>query len=128
MKCLVDTHLLLWAVLDSQKLSPKAIVALGEVESEYFFSAASIWEIAIKRSKHPDKIPVSGSEALRLFLNAGFKELMISSEHAKATQELPGIHADPFDRMLIAQAKTEGMKLLTHDGNMAAYGDFVREV
>ena len=125
MKYLVDTHVLIWAVMNSSKLPSQARELLSAVDSEFFFSTASIWEIAIKRAKHPDKIPIAAQEALDLFTDAGFRELAISSRHAIVSSELPEIHNDPFDRMLIAQAKTEGMRLLTHDGFMSAYGDFV---
>ena len=125
MKYLVDTHVLIWAVMNSSKLPSQARELLSAVDSEFFFSTASIWEIAIKRAKHPDKIPIAAQEALDLFTDAGFRELAISSRHAIVSSELPEIHNDPFDRMLIAQAKTEDMRLLTHDGFMPAYGDFV---
>ena len=128
MKYLVDTHVLIWAVLNSSKLPPRARELLSDASSEYYFSTASIWEIAIKRAKNPDKIPIAAQEALALFTQSGFRELAISSRHAIATGELPEIHNDPFDRMLLAQAKTEDMHLLTHDGPMAAYGDFVISV
>ena len=128
MKYLVDTHVLIWAVMNSSKLPSQARELLSAVDSEFFFSTASIWELAIKRAKHPDKIPIAAQEALALFTDAGFRELAISSRHAIVSSELPEIHNDPFDRMLVAQAKTEGMRLLTHESFMSAYGDFVVSV
>ena len=125
MKYLVDTHVLIWAVLNSSKLTPRARELLSDARSEYYFSTASLWEIAIKRAKNPDKIPIAAWDALALFTESGFRELAISSRHAIVTGELPEIHNDPFDRMLLAQAKTEGMPLITHDGPMTAYGDYV---
>ena len=125
MKYLVDTHLLIWAVLNSSKLSDRARAVLGQANGEYCFSAASIWEIALKRTKHPDQFPMSAREARELFLAAGFAELDVSSSHCAAVEGLPPIHGDPFDRVLIAQALSEGMKLVTHDRLVVQYGDMV---
>ena len=125
MKYLVDTHLLIWTVLNSSKLSDKARSVLTQIDGEYCFSAASIWEIALKRTKHPDQFPVSAREARELFLAAGFAELGVSSSHCAVVEGLPTIHGDPFDRLLIAQALSEGMKLVTHDRMIVQYGDMV---
>ena len=128
MKYLVDTHLAIWSVANSGKLSPKATKLMGETSSVFFFSAASVWEIAIKRAKHPKDVPISAEEARNLFLEAGYRELPVSSSHSILVEHLPPLHADPFDRMLVAQAQTEGMKLLTHDHVIPQYGDFVVHV
>ncbi len=128
MNYLVDTHLAIWSVADSGKLSAKAARFLCDRRASFFFSAASVWEIAIKRSRHPDEIPLGAGEARSLFLEAGYHELPVSSLHAAAVEDLPPIHFDPFDRMLVAQARTEGMALLTHDHVLPRYGDFVIEV
>ncbi len=123
MKFLVDTHILIWAVLNSSKLSDRARAVLNQADGEYCFSAASIWEIALKRMKHPDQFPVSACEARELFISAGFEELSVSSSHCAEVESLPPIHGDPFDRILIAQALREGMKLVTHDRMVVQYGD-----
>ena len=123
MKYLVDTHLLIWTVLNSSKLSDRARAVLGRADGEYCFSAASIWEIALKRTKHPDQFPLSAGEARNLFLAAGFTSLDVSSSHCAAVDGLPPIHGDPFDRLLIAQALSEGMKLVTHDRMVVQYGN-----
>lgn len=128
MKYLVDTHLAIWSVANSGKLPPKAAKLMGETSSVFFFSAASVWEIAIKRAKHPEDVPISAEEARNLFLEAGYRELPVSSSHSILVEHLPPLHADPFDRMLVAQAQTEGMKLLTHDHVIPQYGDFVVRV
>ena len=127
-KYLVDTHLAIWSVADSGKLSKEAASILGNGLGRFFFSAASIWEIAIKRARHPDEISFGADEARKLFLEAGYRELSVTSFHAAAVEILPPIHADPFDRILVAQAQTEGMNLLTHDRIIPDYGDFVVKV
>lgn len=128
MKYLVDTHLAIWSVADSRKLSATAVKIMGDGRALFFFSAASVWEIAIKRAKRPEEIPLCADEARRLFAEAGYRELPVTSRHSAAVERLPPIHADPFDRMLVAQAQTEGMILLTHDHVIPQYGDFVVKV
>ena len=128
MKLLVDTHLLIWSTTNPSKLSETARKMLTDGENEYYFSSASVWEIAIKRRKHPDDMPMSAAAARQLFEEVGCIELPVLSRHSAEVENLPAIHADPFDRMLVAQARLEGMKLLTHDGIIPAYGDFVIEV
>lgn len=128
MKYLVDTHLAIWSVANSAKLSKKALSVLGDSRVRFFFSAASIWEIAIKRAKHADEIPFEADDARKLFHEAGYRELAVTASHAAAVERLPSIHADPFDRILVAQAQIEGMNLLTHDSIIPAYGTFVVKV
>ena len=125
MKYLVDTHILIWAVANTRMLSPSAKSILSDETSEFFFSAASIWEIALKCAKHPDDMPLSAADARHEFLVAGFKELQIDSGAAVAVGALPTIHGDPFDRLLIAQSRVSGMKFLTHDHLIAPYGENV---
>ena len=128
MNFLVDTHLLLWTVCSSPKLPSAIREIFSNPDSTCFFSAASIWEIAIKRSKRPALLPFSAATARELFLSSGFRELPISSRHCLAVEDLPPVHSDPFDRLLVAQAKTSQMKFLTHDRLLASYGDFVVSV
>ena len=128
MKYLVDTHLLIWTVLDSEKLSDKAKKILEEDDNEYYFSAASVWEIALKRQKHPEQFPFTATAAKDLFLAAGFIEQAVSSKHSAAVENMPHIHGDPFDRLLVAQAQCEGMKFLTHDRMIVQYGDVAMKV
>ena len=125
MKYLVDTHILIWAVANMRMLSSSAKSILADETSEFFFSAASVWEIALKCAKHPDDMPLSAADARREFLAAGFRELKIDSKAAVGVGALPSIHGDPFDRLLIAQSRVNGMKFLTHDHLIASYGENV---
>jgi PIN domain nuclease of toxin-antitoxin system len=94
-------------------------------------SAASVWEIALKHALGrggPNAMPISGREAVTYFVEAGYALLPISPEHAASVEALPALHADPFDRMLIAQASAEPMRLLTHDAALIGYGEMVLKV
>lgn len=128
MKFLLDTHLLLWTAGDPKRLSAKARKLINEPTSELFFSAASLWEIAIKRGLGRDDFKVDARLLRRGLLDNGYSELPIGSEHAVAIDSLPPIHKDPFDRMLIAQAMVEGITLLTSDAVVAQYPGAVRRV
>ena len=128
MKYLVDTHLLIWSVANSGKMPETARTILEDAANECIFSAASIWEIALKHIKRPDDIPLGAEDARRLFLDAGYLELPVSARHSSFVEQLPRIHLDPFDRMLVAQAQLEGMQLLTHDHVLSPYGPFVLQV
>lgn len=128
MKLLLDTHLLLWAANDPNRLSDAARNWIEDLSNELLFSAASLWEITIKRSLGRDDFQVDGRLLRRGLLDNGYQELPITSEHAVALESLPSIHKDPFDRMLIAQATTEGILLLTKDAQVARYGGSIRKV
>lgn len=128
MKFLLDTHLLLWTAGDPKRLSAKARKLINEPTSELFFSAASLWEIAIKRGLGRDDFKVDARLLRRGLLDNGYREIPIGSEHAVAIDSLPPIHKDPFDRMLIAQAMVEGLTLLTSDAVVAQYPGAVRRV
>jgi PIN domain nuclease of toxin-antitoxin system len=128
MKFLLDTHLLLWTAGDPKRLSAKARKLINEPASELFFSAASLWEIAIKRGLGRDDFKVDARLLRRGLLDNGYSELPIGSEHAVAIDSLPPIHKDPFDRMLVAQAMVEGITLLTSDAVVAQYPGAVRRV
>ena len=128
MKLLLDTHLLLWAANSPEKLSDAALDLLGAERNEVVFSAASLWEVAIKRQLGRDDFDVDPSLLRRGLLDNGWQELPIGSEHAIAVERLPPIHRDPFDRILVAQADVEGMLLLTGDEAVAQYPGPVRKV
>ena len=128
MKFLLDTHLLLWTAGDPKRLSAKARKLINEPTSELFFSAASLWEIAIKRGLGRDDFKVDVRLLRRGLLDNGYSELPVGSEHAVAIDSLPSIHKDPFDRILIAQAMVEGITLLTSDAVVAQYPGAVRKV
>lgn len=123
MNLLLDTHVALWAITDSPKLPKKAREMIESPKSTVWISAATIWEIAIKHGLGRGDMPVSGEDALRYFREAGYRFLAIEPEHAAAVEGLTAHHADPFDRVLVAQALTEPMRLITHDPLVARYSD-----
>lgn len=125
MNLLVDTHVALWALVDSPRLSAEARRWLTGERCTLHVSAASLWEIAIKHALGRGDMPVSAEQALVQFRASGLRLLPVQPEHAVAVSGLPPIHADPFDRLLVAQALTEPMRLLTHDALIAHYSDTV---
>jgi PIN domain nuclease of toxin-antitoxin system len=127
-KLLLDTQLLLWAAGQPEQLSPAARKLLDEPENELVFSAASLWEIAIKSALGREDFQVEPRVLRRGLLDNGYIELPVSSQHAVNIDGLPAIHKDPFDRLLLAQAQTEGMILLTSDAMLAKYPGAVRKV
>ncbi len=128
MKYLLDTHVLLWAAGMPERLSPGAVALLNDRENRLFFSAASLWEIAIKRGLGRADFQIDGRVLRRGLLDNGYSELAISSEHVAATEGLPGLHKDPFDRLLVAQAAVEGITLLTADALVARYPGPIEQI
>jgi PIN domain nuclease of toxin-antitoxin system len=128
MKLLLDTHLLLWAALQPEKLSAAAHALLDDSNNELLFSAASLWEIAIKRGLGRHDFQVDPRLLRRSLLDNGYIELPVTSEHAVAIDTLPALHKDPFDRILVAQAMAEGITLLTSDYQLGQYPGPVRSV
>lgn len=126
MKLLLDTHLLLWAAGSPERLSATTRTLLEAPENELFFSAASLWEIAIKRGLGRNDFQADARVLRRGLLDNGYNELPITSEHSVAIDALPPIHKDPFDRILVAQAMVEGIILLTADALVARYPGPVR--
>jgi PIN domain nuclease of toxin-antitoxin system len=116
---LVDTHALLWWRADASRLSVRAREAMEDGATSLFFSAASVWEIAIKRAKGKLDVP---DELIETMQGRGFVELPIRSAHGLLAGALPPHHGDPFDRMIVAQAQSERLTVLTHDPRIAAYG------
>jgi PIN domain nuclease of toxin-antitoxin system len=131
MKILLDTHVALWAIIDDPRLPVHARNLIDDPGNDVNVSTASLWEIAIKhalsRGASTD-MPVSARAALGYFLQAGYALLSISPEHAVTVADLPLHHADPFDRILIAQAISEPMRLMTRDRRLAVYSDVVIQV
>jgi PIN domain nuclease of toxin-antitoxin system len=125
MNVLLDTHIALWAITDDDRLSARAREMILSERTLVWVSAVSVWEIAIKHGLGRGDMPVSGLEAVDYFREAGYRFLPIEPEHAAAVEALPRHHQDPFDRLLVAQAVTEPMHLLTHDAMQARYGDLV---
>ncbi|THF62048.1 type II toxin-antitoxin system VapC family toxin [Pseudothauera rhizosphaerae] len=128
MNLLLDTHVALWAITDSPRLSRKARELIASPKTTVWVSAANIWEIAIKHSLGRGDMPVSGQDAMRYFRESGYRFLPVAAEHAVAVEELPQHHQDPFDRILVAQALVEPMRLMTHDPLVALYSDTVIEI
>lgn len=122
MNLLLDTHVALWAITDSPALSAAARGLILAPGSTVWISTATIWEIAIKHGLGRGDMPVSGTDAVHYFRAAGYRFLAVEPEHAAAVEDLPKHHQDPFDRLLVAQARIEPMRLLTHDATVARYG------
>ncbi len=125
MNLLLDTHVALWAITDSPKLTQKARELINLLKATVWISVASVWEIAIKRSLGRGDMPVSSQDAVRYFNESGYRLLAIEAEHVIAVEELLSHHQDPFDRILVAQALVEPMRLLTHDPLVSLYGDSI---
>ena len=125
MNLLLDTHIALWAITDNPNLAPKARQMIAEPRNTIWVSTVSLWEIAIKHSLERGDMPVSSQDALGYFRQAGYRLLGIEPEHAVAVEGLPKHHTDPFDRLLVAQALVEPMRLITHDAKVALYSDTI---
>ena len=127
-KVLVDTHIALWSLYDAEHLSERAVEELTDPMSEKFLSHVSIWEVAIKHQAHPEKMGVTPAEFAQTAQEAGYTLLPAALSAAFGTEALPyGIeqtagHKDPFDRLLICQAQSEGMGFITHDARLSGYG------
>ncbi len=119
MNLLLDTHAAIWWLSDPHRLSLIAREAIAQPRNRAFISAASAWEVELKRAKGKLDIP---SEYWDLWMADGFEELPVRAAHARATALLPPHHADPFDRLLIAQAREEGLVLISRDAWVPAYG------
>ena len=128
MNLLLDTHVALWAITDSPKLTPKARDMIASPKTTVWVSAASVWEIAIKHALGRGDMPVSSEDAVRYFQESGYRFLAIEAEHAVAVEDLSAHHQDPFDRILVAQALVEPMRLMTHDPLVALYSDTVIKI
>lgn len=126
MRILLDTHILLWAVTEDAVLGAPASQMLLDPNHQIYVSAASIWEVAIKHRKSPKIMPIAPNVLIDACVESGFRWLDVSVYHARASAELPLLHSDPFDRLLIAQAMQEPMRLLTRDQQLAAYSELVQ--
>lgn len=128
MRLLLDTHVLLWALADDRRLPQRARKLIVDADNEVWVSAVSIWEVSIKHALGRGDMPISGAAALQYCQAAGYALLSITPAHAATTETLPALHADPFDRLLMAQALCEPLRLLTHDETVARYSDTVIRV
>lgn len=128
MRILLDTHILFWSMCMEQKLPRHILSQINAPENEIFFSSTSVWEVVIKHAKNPAAMPVDGGAFVSGCIKAGFTPLPIENHHVLAVSGLKRKegeppHNDPFDRILIAQAKTEDMTFITHDSLLAGYGE-----
>ena len=128
MKLLLDTQLLLWAAGQPERLSKAALKLLNDPQNELLFSAASLWEVAIKSSLGREDFRVEPRLLRRGLLDNGYVELPVTSQHAVNIDTLPPLHKDPFDRLLLSQALSEGITLLTSDSTLTQYPGPVRKV
>jgi PIN domain nuclease of toxin-antitoxin system len=127
-RLLIDTHLLLWATASSKRLPREARALIEDPANEAYFSAASIWEIAIKSSLGRKDFRIDLAALLTALPEMGLAELPVTAVHAVGVIKLPPIHRDPFDRLLISQSIAEPLALLTNDAVLARYSDGVRVV
>jgi PIN domain nuclease of toxin-antitoxin system len=128
---LLDTHVALWAITNSPKLSAAARAIIVDAENVIHVSVVSLWEIAIKHAlkrKGSGAMPVSARRAEGYFQAAGYVLTPIHASLVLTMESLPSLHADPFDRMLVAQAISEPLRLVTHDEELAPYGSAVTVV
>lgn len=128
MKILLDTHIAIWAVLDSEELSDEARTMILDENNEIYYSTASVWEITIKHMAHPETFLYSGIHLEKGCESNGFVSLPIFNKHSAELETLARSkdappHKDPFDRILLAQAKSEGMKFMTHDTLIPYYNE-----
>lgn len=127
MNLLLDTHILLWAAARPEKLSRKTLRLFDDPDNTLVFSAASLWEIVSKQSLGRDDFDVNARQLRRGLLDNGYNELLVTSTHALALDDLPPLHKDPFDRMLLAQSRVEGFTLLTADKQVLQYPGLVQK-
>lgn len=125
MRILLDTHVALWAITDSPRLQTEARKLILDPLNSIYVSTASIWEITIKYMLGKSGMPVSGTQAAAHFQAAGYLELPIINAHIGLLETLPSHHSDPFDRLLIAQALAEPLRLITHDITLKQYSDTI---
>lgn len=128
MKLLLDTHLLLWAAGQPERLSPVARTLLEDEDNALVFSAASLWEITIKSDLRKDDFRVDPRLLRRGLIDNGYLELPVTNLHVLALKGLAARHKDPFDRMLVAQSVAEGIVLVTTDPIVARYSELVKHV
>ena len=121
MNYLLDTHILLWTLVDPDKVPGPMCRLLEDRANRVWFSAVSIWEIAIKHSLGKDDFPVEPATIWKAARETGLEELAVTAEHAVGVDTLPWLHRDPFDRLLVAQARADGMQLLSMDPDIKAY-------
>ncbi|HZK88914.1 MAG TPA: type II toxin-antitoxin system VapC family toxin [Stellaceae bacterium] len=128
MRLLLDTHLLLWSAVEPELMPRRAQQLIDDPENKVLFSSASLWEVAIKQRRGRPDFNVNARVLRRNLLSSNYDELPVTGEHAVAVADLPLLHRDPFDRLLIAQCTVEGITLLTADAMVARYPAPVQRV
>jgi len=123
---LLDTHILIWALNEDSRLPEKAKEMILDVDNYVYYSSVSIWEVSIKHANHPDNVEFTGKELAQFCQEAGFLPVEMRDKHVFALETITRAegappHHDPFDRMLIAQAKAENMSFITHDSLLPYY-------
>ena len=126
MRLLLDTHLLVWAMGDPERLPAGCTAMLEDPSNSLVFSVASLWELVIKQALGRPDFNLEPSLLRQALLDGGWQELPIEASHALAVSQLPPLHRDPFDRLLLAQAQVEGLLLLTADSRLSLYPGPVR--
>ena len=128
MRLLLDTQIVLWLAAEPEKLPPGAVGLLADPDAGIAFSVVNLWEVAIKRSLNRPTFQINPRRLRERMITTGFTELAVTGEHALEVEHLPLIHRDPFDRLLVAQALTEGLTLLTTDRLLDGYPGDIRRV
>ena len=128
MQVLLDTHLLLWAVGDPDRLDPALVQLLEDPMNTPVFGVVSLWEVVIKSALDRPDLRVEPSLLRQVLVEAGWRELVVEARHMLAVAQLPALHRDPFDRLLLAQAQADGLLLITADQQLAQYPGPVRRM
>ena len=128
MQVLLDTHLLLWAVGDPDRLDPALVQLLEDPMNTPVFSVVSLWEVVIKSALDRPDFQVEPSLLRQVLVEAGWRELVVEARHMLAVAQLPALHRDHFDRLLLAQAQADGLLLITADQQLAQYPGPVRRM
>jgi len=126
MRLLLDTHLLVWAMGEPERLPAGCAAMLEDPSNSLLFSVASLWELVIKQALGRPDFNLEPSLLRQALLDGGWQELPIEASHALAVSQLPPLHRDPFDRLLLAQAQVEGLLLLTADSQLSLYPGPIR--
>ena len=128
MQLLLDTHLLVWAMGEPERLDPALVHLLEDPMNTPVFSMASLWELVIKRGLDRPDFRLEPPLLRQALLEAGWRELPVEAHHVLVVGQLPALHRDPFDRLLLAQAQADGLLLITADQQLAQYPGPVRRM
>jgi PIN domain nuclease of toxin-antitoxin system len=126
MRFLLDTHLLIWSLIDTKRISARTRRLMEDESNDLYFSVVSLWEIGVKRALNRPEFNMDPHLLRGELLSEGYTELSVTADHALAVEQLPPLHKDPFDRLLLCQTLVEGLTLLTKDEKILAYPVSVR--